>query len=155
MTTSSTGELRELFGKKEFGKISYLPYELFEAVKNKNDISKINKNVVIHHACLMEKDPFYESIIKLLKQIPGLNLIEIDGLCGHRGFDSLDADSKSIALDLMKKCVEKGANAIVCTSPYCESHLLMCQREGSWRSVDVEITDVYKLLISSLDNGDI
>ena len=75
-------------------------------------------------------------------------------MCGHRGFDSLDAESKATAIHLIEKSVGRDADTIVCTSPYCESHLLMCQREGSWRSIDIEITDVYKLLLSSLDKGD-
>ena len=54
----------------------------------------------------------------------------------------------------MKKAVQKGADTIICTSPYCESHLLMCSREGSWRSTDIEISDVYQTLILSI-KGDI
>jgi len=141
--------------EKDFGKVVSLPDELLKAVKGSKDFSPTKKTVAIHRACLMEKDPFYESTVKLLKLIPGINVIEIDGKCGHKGFESLDADSKTFALNLMKKTVEKDADIILCTSPYCESHLLMCQREGSWRSVDVEITDVYKLLLSSLERGGI
>jgi len=51
----------------------------------------------------------------------------------------------------MKEAVSKDVDMIVCTSPYCESHLLLSQRKGSWRSVDIEVTDVYKVLLSSLE----
>ena len=53
----------------------------------------------------------------------------------------------------MKEAGKKGAEYIVCTSPYCEAHLLLCQREGSWRLTDVEIGDVYQLLLASLEGG--
>jgi len=141
--------------EKDFGKIMSLTDELLNAMKRLKEVSPIMKTVAIHRSCLMEKDPFYESTIKLLKLIPGIKVIEIDGKCGHSSFESLDADSKKSALNLMNKAVNKGADMILCTSPYCESHLLMCQRMGSWRSIDIKITDAYKLLLSSLEGGDI
>ena len=54
-------------------------------------------------------------------------------------------------IGLIASCVKKGADIIICTSPYCESHLLLCSREGSWRSSDIEISDVNKVLLSSLE----
>ncbi len=141
--------------EKNFGKITSLTEELLIGLRDSKDFAPINKTIAVHHSCLMEKEPFYESTIKLLKLIPGIKVINIDGKCGHNGFESLNADSKKNALNLMKKVEEKGADMILCTSPYCESHLLMCQREGSWRSVNIKVTDVYKLLISSLEGGDI
>ena len=54
----------------------------------------------------------------------------------------------------MKEAVGQGAEYIVCTSPYCESYLLLCQREGSWCSVDIKVGDVYQLILSSL-TGDV
>ena len=104
---------------------------------------------------MMEKDPFYDATKKLLKLIPGISIVELEGKCGHNKFDSLDGNSKKSALNLFSEATKKGADTILCTSPYCESHLLLSQREGSWRSTDIEITDVYKLLLSSLERGDI
>lgn len=141
--------------EKDFGKVTSIVDELLKELKGLKDISPINKTIAVHHSCLMEKDPFYESTIKLLKLIPGVKVININGKCGHAGFESLNADSKKNALNLMKKAEEKGADMILCTSPYCESHLLMCQREGSWRSVNIKVNDVYKLLVSSIERGDI
>ena len=54
----------------------------------------------------------------------------------------------------MKKASEKGADVIVCSSPYCLSHLLLCSRKGSWQTVDIEISDIFQLLYSSI-TGDI
>lgn len=141
--------------EKDFEKVSALPDELLKKLKGSKDFSPIKKTVAIHHACLMEKDLFYDTTKKLLRLIPGISIVELKEKCGHKGFDSLDSNSKKSALNLIKEALRKGADTIVCTSPYCESHLLMCQRDGSWRSADVEVTDVYKLLLSSLEGGDI
>jgi Fe-S oxidoreductase len=141
--------------EKDFGKVASFPDELLNAIKRLGNFSPIKKTVAMHHACLMEKDPFYEATVKLLKLIPGITIVELEGKCGHKGFESLDANSKESAINLMKKAVNKGAEMISCTSPYCESHLLMCQREGSWHTADIKVTNVYKLLLSSLEGGDI
>ena len=141
--------------EKNFGEILSFPDELLRVVKKSKKLSTINKIVAIHHACGMEKDPFYETTKKLLKLIPGIKIVELNkNKCGTSKFDNLNGTSKQSALNLMKKAADKGADMLICTSPYCESHLLLCQREGSWRLVDIEVTDVYRLLLSSLE-GDI
>jgi len=111
----------------------------------------INKTVYLHKACTMDKDPFYEPTKKLLSLIPGVKIIEFEKECGNQGFEKIDGETKKSAIELMKKVEDKGADTIICTSPYCESHLLMCSREGSWRTVEIEISDVYQLLLSSLE----
>jgi len=141
--------------EKDFGTVSSLPGELLKKLKELKGFSPIKKTVAIHRACMMEKDPFYDATKKLLKLIPEISIVELDGKCGHNKFDSLDGNSKKSALNLFSEATKKGADTILCTSPYCESHLLLSQREGSWRSTDIEITDVYKLLLSSLERGDI
>jgi len=150
-----TPEVFSSFSKeKDFGTILSLPDELLKTMKKSKDFSPVKKTVAIHRACGMENDPFYETTKKLLELMPGITIVELNGRCEHRGLENLDGDSKEAALNLMKEAVRKGADMIACTSPYCESHLLLSRREGSWRSVDVEVTDVYKLLLSSL-GGDI
>ena len=74
-----------------------------------------------------------------------------DGYRMILGFENFDGNSKETALQLMKEAVSKDVDMIVCTSPYCESHLLLSQRKGSWREVDIEVSDVYKVLLSSLE----
>jgi len=118
------------------------------------DFKPINKTIAIHHACKMDSDPFYDGVKKLLKLIPGIKIVEIEDKCGHNGFDSLDGKSKQAAISLVKKASDKGADTIVCTSPYCLSHLLLCFREGSWRISDIEISDVFQIINSSI-TGDI
>ena len=103
----------------------------------------------------MVKDPFYDITKKLLMLIPDVSIMELTGKCGNNGFDDLNRESKESALKLLREADEKGADMIICTSPYCESHFLLCQREGSWHTIDMEITDVYKLLLKSLGDGDI
>lgn len=139
--------------EKHFGKVSSFPDELLKSIKELKNLNSINKTVAIHQACTIENDPFYETIKKLLGLIPKVNIVELEGDCGHSGFENLNGDSKQSAINLMNEAAEKGADIILCTSPYCESHLLMSQREGSWHSSDITITDVYRFLLSSI-NGD-
>jgi NADPH-dependent glutamate synthase beta subunit-like oxidoreductase/ferredoxin/coenzyme F420-reducing hydrogenase delta subunit len=140
---------------KNFKNLSSLVDELFKVLKEYNSFNPINKTIAIHHSCQLEKDPFYETTKKLLKLIPGINIIEIDGKCGHNYFEKFNADTKKNAIAIMKKAEDKGADMILCTSPYCESHLQMCHRKGSWRSINIKVTDVYRLLISSIEGDDI
>lgn len=134
---------------KDFRNVTSLVDELISNI-NKKDLNRIGKTIAIHKSCKMDNDPFYESTKKLLEIIPGVKIIELKGKCGHNNFDKIDGKTKQTAISLMKEATSKGAEIIVCTSPYCESNLLMCSREGSWRSVDIEISDVYQILLSSL-----
>ena len=124
--------------------------EILNKIKNIKKLHPINLTVAIHKACEIDEDPFYHPIKHILSLIPGLNLVELNGKCGHDGFEKIDGDSKQSAINLINEASEKGAEQIICTSPYCESHLLMCLREGSWQCVDIEITDVFRILLSSI-----
>ena len=147
-----TTEAYTSFSKeKDFGTTSSLPDELLDALNKNKALKHVKRTVALHKACKMQSDPFYKSTKELLKLIPGIKIVELKSKCGHDGFDTLNGDSKQSALNLMNKAIEKKADYIVCTSPYCESHLLLCQREGSWRLADIEIGDVYQLLLSSLE----
>ena len=139
--------------EKKFGDISALPDELLKIIKSKK-FSHVKKVIALHHACTMKNDPFYETTKKILDYIPGVKIVELKGMCGHTGFEQINRETKESALHLINEAENKGADMIVCTSPYCESHLLMSQRKGAWRSVDIEISNVYRLLLSSLE-GDI
>ena len=152
----ATPESYSSFLKENYvNNVSSLPEELLKVFSKKSKILKpLNKTIAIHHACNMENDSFYDSVKKLLSLIPGVRIIEVKDKCGHSGFDHLDGKSKISAVNLMKKAVSKGADLIVCTSPYCESHLMLCSREGSWRNVDIEISDIYIVLLSSI-TGDV
>ena len=87
--------------------------------------------------------------------IPDISIVELNGKCNHNGFDNLNLESKQSVLKILFEAHKKGIDAIICTSPYCESHFLLCQREGSWRSKNIKITDIYRLLSSSLKGDDI
>lgn len=148
----ATPESYSSFLKEKYvDNVTSLPEELLKIFNKKSKILKpLNKTIAIHHACTMERDPFYDSIKKLLKLIPDIKIVELKDKCGHSSFDHLDGKSKISAVNLMKKAVSNGADLIVCTSPYCESHLMLCSREGSWKTVNIEISDIYKVLKSSI-----
>ena len=151
----STPEAFSTFSaQKEYKKVAALPEEIYNKLKSKK-FYPIKKTIAIHPTCSKENDPFYTSTKKLLRLIPGIKIIELEGKCHHNGFDNIDSSSKESAVKLLKKAEKKDADIIVCISPYCESFLLLCQRQGSWCSTDICISDVYQLLLCSLEGGDI
>lgn len=134
--------------------ITSLPNELYKALKKSNEFKPVNKTIAIHRACNLNKDPFFDDTKKLLSLIPGVSIIDLKVECGFDGFDNLNADSKIKSLKLMNAALEKNADIIICTSPYCTSHLLLSNREGSWRTKDIEINNLYSILLSSLKEDD-
>jgi len=126
--------------------VSGLPDEIFEFLTKYKKLPSIHKTVALHHACTMNNDPFYESIKKLLSYIPNLHVIELNDACGQTHFEAINGESKEKALQLMHNAQAKKADMILCTSPYCQAHLLLCEREGCWNTVDIEITDIYQFL---------
>ena len=150
-----TPESYSSFSKdKNYENVSSFLEEILKKIEKSKGLKPVNKTVAIHHACKMNSDQFYEPAKKILKKIPGIKIVEIKDKCGHNSFDSLDSKSKQTAISLIKKASKKGADTIVCTSPYCLSHLLLCFREGSWTVSDIEISDVFQILYSSI-TGDI
>jgi Fe-S oxidoreductase len=149
----ATPEASLSFSKdKRFGEIKNFPEILLKKIDSQK-LNKINLTIGIHHACRLDEDPFYEPIKKILNKIPGIKTVDLKNLCGQSGFEELNAKSKQKAVSLLKEASSKGADIILCTSPYCQSHLLLCHREGSWRAVDIEISDIYRILLASI-NGD-
>jgi len=150
-----TPESFNTFSKSEkYNKIESLPNILYTKLKNSKDFKPINKKIAIHSACHMDEDPYYETTINLLELIPGISIIELDNKFCDNGFEKLNADSKQKALKILYEADEKDVDILLCTSPNCESHFQLCQREGSWLSTDIEISNVYNLMIKSLGDGD-
>ena len=137
---------------KKFGQIVKFPDLLLKNI-DKKKLKQINLTVGIHHACKIDEDPFVNTIRKILNKIPGIKTVDLKDTCGQSGFEDLNANSKQKAINLMKKASDLGVDVILCTSPNCQAHLLLCHRQGSWRSIDIQITDIYSILNSSL-NGD-
>jgi NADPH-dependent glutamate synthase beta subunit-like oxidoreductase/Fe-S oxidoreductase/coenzyme F420-reducing hydrogenase delta subunit len=133
--------------------LTTLPDELLPITKKLQKIKPINKTLALHKACKLHIDPFYEPIKKLLQSIPGITLIDLPETCGHEGFDVLNSQTNQIANSLIDHAADQGAEQILCTSPYCQSHLLLTQREGSWKTTDIEIGDIYTILYNLLEEN--
>jgi len=133
--------------------ITPLPSELLTIFKEKNEFSSIKKTIAIHPACSLETDPFYESTKDLLSLIPGVKIITLQSSCDHNRFMTINAHQKESVNLLIQEAEKQGADIIICTSPYCLSHLLMNHREGSWSTSNIVISDIYQLLLSSLNGG--
>ena len=150
----ATPEAFNSFSKsKDFGKILKFPDLLLKNI-NKIRLNPLKLTIGLHHACNLDNDSFKNIVKNILKKIPGIKIVELKGCCGQSGFENLNAKSKHKAVSLMKDAKRLGVDLILCTSPNCQSHLLLCNREGSWRDVDIEISDIYSLLLCSY-NGDI
>ena len=130
-----------------------LPKELHTLLKTTKSPQSQITTIALHPACSLETDPFYQPTKELLKKIPGLTIIELPQKCGESKFEQINGDSKQVGLSLMKNATAHNADLILCTSPYCESHLHLCQREGSWRSVDISIGNLYTFLNTILGDN--
>ena len=91
-------------------------------LKKSNKFKHVNKVIAIHRACHLNKDPFIDDTKNLLNLIPGVSTIELKDECGFNGFDNLNADSKIKSLKLINTAIERNADMIISTSPYCTSH---------------------------------
>ncbi|MFE3845337.1 FAD-dependent oxidoreductase [Thermoplasmatota archaeon] len=150
-----TPESFNTFSKlKEYKNIESLPNILYNKLKNSKGFYPIKKTVAIHSSCHLKKDPFIGSTKKLIKLIPGISIVELEDKCCNNGFTNLNVESKESVLKILSEANEKDVDTIICTSPNCESHFLLCQRKGSWLTTDIEITDVYSILMKSLNDGD-
>ncbi len=127
-----------------------LPKELHALLSTKKPLKSPIKTIALHPACSLKSDPFYQPTKELLKKIPGITIIDLPQKCGESKFEQITGQSKQIGLSLMHKATDHSADVILCTSPYCESHLQLCQREGSWRSVDITIGNLYTFLTATL-----
>ena len=131
--------------------LSSLPNHLLKQIKSCSiELKPIPKTIALHHACAMNDDPFYNDVKQLLSLIPEIKMVELESSCGNTKFEQITGESKNAAIDVMKEAAKKNADMILCTSPYCQSHLLLCSRQGSWRSTDIPVSDIYQLLYSSI-----
>ncbi len=132
--------------------ITALPKILLQKIKqNPKKFTPKQKTIALHPACSLKEDPFYQITKKIVHLLPGLRIIELGSSCGNTNFTHLDGDAKTKARKLLQHAVSQGAEALLCTSPYCETHLMLCQRQGSWQMVDIEITDLYRFLATALE----
>ncbi|MBU0497231.1 MAG: 4Fe-4S binding protein, partial [Candidatus Thermoplasmatota archaeon] len=127
-----------------------LPKELHAILNTTKSLKSPIKTIALHPACSLKPDPFYQPTKELLKKIPGITIIDLPQKCGESKFEQITGQSKQIGLSLMHEAAAHNADVILCTSPYCESHLQLCQREGSWRSVDIAIGTLYTFLTTAL-----
>ena len=147
----ATPEAYQTFSQEKTMKtMDSLPHELITKIEKKTVPLSHPLTIALHPACALDNDPFYEEIKTFLQKIPQITLVELTTPCHHTGFQHLTGDTKLSALYLMEEAVHHHADMILCTSPYCQAHLLLSQRTGSWRPVEIEITDVYSVLLSLL-----
>ena len=126
--------------------IRSLPQYLIDTKKLKNLKAPYPITVALHPACAMQNDPFLHPTQQLLDSIPNVTTVLLTSPCQHTHFSALTGESKLAAIHLMEEAKRLQADMVVCTSPYCHSHLLLSQRIGSWRPVEIPITDLASFL---------
>ena len=139
--------------EKQMVPLQALPEKIITQLQRNKLPSHQPMTIALHPACAMDQDPFYPMIKEFLSQIPDIKVVELSESCHHTHFEKLSGDTKLAGLHLMEKAIQLKAQMILCTSPYCQAHLLLCQRKGSWRPVEIDITDIYSFLLS-LIQGD-
>ncbi|MGA1793629.1 MAG: FAD-dependent oxidoreductase [Thermoplasmatota archaeon] len=134
-------------------KISSFIDEVHNHLIGGDKLSPLDMTVAVHPACSLPDDPFLGHFRKILELIPGIKVIETVGKCGQSGFFSPDGKRIEKAIGILKSAQEKGADMVICTSPNCHSHLLLSQRDGSWNDTDMEVGDIYGIILSSMGGG--
>jgi len=113
-------------------------------------LTPLDLKVAVHPSCGMDEDPFLGPVEELLRMVPGVEVVRLEGGCGGSGIRDLTIRSREASDRLLSEAVRAGADAVVCTSPHCQARLLLMQRGGSWRTVEIDITDVCSLILRSL-----
>ncbi len=124
-----------------------MPEAILNAVDDGSLLSEVNKNVALHLSCSMDEDPFAQPTLALLALIPGLEVTVLEGGCGGKAFkEELDTTE---AKALISKAKEQGATEIVCTSSFCQAHLMAANDDDS-----IKVTDLYSLVYEAV-GGDL
>jgi len=93
----------------------------------------------------------YESPRKLLKQIPGISLMEMERsrenalCCGTSAWMACTSGSKAIQTQRLNEAAETGAGTLITACPKCRIHL-SCAQSGA--DMELEIEDIYAYMDS-------
>lgn len=118
---------------------------------------EFNKKVVYHDPCTLgRKNDIYEEPRNILKNIPGLELLEVEdfnrnlSVCCGAGSGGLwmewDKDERIVNVRL-KQLIDTGAEVIAVACPYC---LQMFEETLKSMNSEIEVMDVTEILYESL-----
>ncbi|MDH4211958.1 MAG: (Fe-S)-binding protein [candidate division WOR-3 bacterium] len=120
--------------------------------------NKFEKKVVYHDSCrLGRQNGIYEEPRKILRSIPGLELVEVEdfshnlSLCCGAGSGGLFMDwpmGERMVDIRLKQLLDTGADVIAVACPYC---LNMFEETVKAMNLNIEVMDVCELLYESLN----
>ncbi len=119
--------------------------------------------VTTHDACRLRHMDIYDEPRMLLRQVNGVELLEIDQsrensrCCGVAGMMNCNDVRMGLITDRLEQAKETGAKYLVTTCPKCLAHFVCMKRAWSERDnkgrYDLEIMDLSVFLAHNLENG--
>jgi len=142
--------------KIEVTHISQLLAGLIEEGRIK-PVKSFDKKVVYHDPCMLgRQNDIYEEPRRVLRSIPGLELLEVEDFCrnlsvccgaGSGGLWMEWDKTERIAEVRLNQLIGTGADVIAVACPYC---LQMIEETAKSMSVDTPVMDITEILIESL-----
>ncbi|MBD3353915.1 MAG: hypothetical protein GF364_20700 [Candidatus Lokiarchaeota archaeon] len=91
---------------------------------------QVNAKVTYHDPCRMGRlgGKLYESPRKILKNVPGVELVEMKNIkddancCGVSAFRNCNSDTKRLRENRINEAIETGAEYLITTCPKCITH---------------------------------
>jgi len=118
-----------------------------ELLNGKLKFNELPITIAYHRSC-SEGDEFDCHCLDLLRQVPGLKIIEIEGKCGDTGWRFVDSGSRDKGAALFKKAEEANVDIIISSSTRCTAHLGALK--SGWCQSGVDVLDVFSFLASNL-----
>ena len=148
---------------KYFGDLDFEPVHILDFLADKIKDGAIEFEeapgvVTYHDPCRLGRlAGIYDAPRKLLKTIPGLELVEMprsreNGVCcGTTGWMNCSSCSKEIQMERLHEASNTGAGTLVTACPKCQIHF-RCAKAAF--DLEIEITDLYDLLADRIKGGD-
>jgi len=146
-------DYRKLFGKSD--EFDFELYHISEYIINEKlleDFSFPNLGevkVTYHDPCRLGRmSDVYDAPREVLKQIPGINLLEMENnkvdadCCGVSAYISCNQNSKKLQESRIKQAIETGADYLITTCPKCLTHLNCYLNENKELKNKIQVIDL-------------
>jgi NADPH-dependent glutamate synthase beta subunit-like oxidoreductase/Fe-S oxidoreductase/coenzyme F420-reducing hydrogenase delta subunit len=100
---------------------------------------------VAYHRSCADGGNFDEHCLELLKEIPGLKIVELDGKCGDTGWRFVGSGSRETGQALLESAEKTGADILISSSSRCTAHLGALK--SGWCQSGIEVLDMFSFLV--------
>lgn len=130
--------------------------------KKELKFKEVKRKVTYQDPCRLGRHlGIYDSPRKILKAIPGIELVEMEKsreyalCCGTSAFTNCDIYSHEMRVDRLLEAKATGAEALVTACPKCQIHFRCAMNnkgEEKGPDIDIEVMDLASLVASAIDS---